>query len=185
VINSQLLKPHEILHSQNSASLVARRAGIMVHFDDSSEDGWAVKWFEDPACKVSYNRLYLDNGDVASIADDDRRAYHAGDCLTPLANSVFYGLSAATNTKVPVTKAQLNSIVEECCRIFRFEKWPASSIEKRIVGHDGQAIFTKRNTKNSKLWGKLGRKIDPTGLHPEKPILSVSGVRIAVALALR
>lgn len=185
MINAQLLRPSEILHSKNSAGLAAPRAGILLHFDDSSQDNWAVKWFADPRCKVSYNRLYLDLGDVASIADDDARAYHGGDCLTRLANSVFYGWAAATNAKVPVTKVQFNKMVEDAARLFRFHKWAVASIAQRIQGHDRQAIYTQRNTKNSKLWGKLGRKIDPTGFNAEKPILSVSQFRISLALALR
>jgi N-acetyl-anhydromuramyl-L-alanine amidase AmpD len=178
-----LIKPSETLHSPNQADLVVDRGGIMLHFDDSSEDDWAVEWFRDPACKVSYNRLYLDDGDVVSIAE--RRAYHAGDCLTKWANSVYYGLAAATNAKHPVTEKQLVSILSDCMTIFHFHKWGKSEVTTRIVGHDTQAIYTKHNTPDRpKLWGKLGRKVDPTGLDPKKPILSVEQVRRAVALNL-
>src|SRR4051812_23895778 len=107
-LDELLIKPAQVLNSPNQADLATDRGGIMLHFDDSSEDDWAVEWFTEPSCKVSYNRLYLDDGDVVEIAK--RRAYHAGDCLTKFANSVYYGLAAATNAKVPVTDKQLVSI---------------------------------------------------------------------------
>ncbi len=172
------------LNSPNSGVVTSPRIGVLLHFDDSSNDKWAVAWFRDPACKVSYNRLYLDSGDVVSICPMSRKAWHAGVCRQKDANSAFYGLSAATNAQTPVTQKQFESICYDTASLFRYHGWTASEVETRIVGHDAQAIYGPANTKRRELWGKGGRKIDPTGYDPARPILSVPKVRTIVALLL-
>lgn len=171
-----LLPTIEQQNSKNSSVVVGERQGVMFHFDDSSNDKWAIAWFKDPQCRVSYNRLYLDNGDIVSICAMTRRAWHAGACLTPNANSAYYGLSAATNAKTPVTMLQFGAMLEDAARLFRFHEWGPDEVE-RLVGHDEQAIYTSSNTKNRALWGKLGRKIDPTGFNPAKPIIDMDQAR--------
>src|SRR6185295_1547187 len=94
--------------------LVVSRAGIMLHYDDSTRDDWAVKWFDDPRCTNGYTWLVLDDGCIVELADPAMRTPHAGACKTPSANSVFYGIAAATNGKVPATAAQVASIVTIC-----------------------------------------------------------------------
>jgi len=137
----------------------------MLHFDDSSNDSSAVEWFTDPACHVSYNRLYLDNGDVVQITPTmEHAAWHAGVCRTPNANRAFYGLSAATDTKTLATSKQGESMARDCAALFQLNKWPVSDVGKRIVGHEDEAM-------------PKGRKIDPTGLHAGRPILSTVAVR--------
>ena len=147
--------------------------GVLIHFDDSSEDHWAVEWFSDPACKVSYNRLYLRDGTIVQITPSmSSCAWHAGVCLTKNANSYYYGLSAATNNKVPVDAKQLDNMIADTVSIFKFHGWTAADVHARIKGHEEEACFANR---------KLGRKIDPTGTHPEAPILSLPAFRQAVA----
>lgn len=34
--------------------LAASRGGIMLHYDDSSRDDWALEWFNDPRCTNGY-----------------------------------------------------------------------------------------------------------------------------------
>lgn len=145
----------------------------MLHFDDSSQDDWAVEWFVDPRCKVSYTRLYLDNGDVVQITPTiEHRAWHAGVCIGKGdANREYYGLAAATNAQTPVTAPQFEAIAHDTAALFVLNGWPASDDEKRIVGHDERACFKD---------GKLGRKIDPTGYHRDRPILSTAAVRARV-----
>lgn len=166
-----LLTPKVSLRSKNCyepRSLGARR-GIMLHFDDSANDTSAVEWFTDPTCRVSYNRLYLDNGDVVQITPTmESAAWHAGVCLTANANHVYYGLAAATNTKHPVAAPQFESIVHDCIELFRMNGWPLADADTRIVGHEDEACFANRT---------LGRKIDPTGYDHSKPILSTALVR--------
>ncbi len=53
--------------------LAAPRAGVMLHYDDSSRDDWAVAWFDDPACTNGYTWLVLDNGAVVELADPAMR----------------------------------------------------------------------------------------------------------------
>lgn len=164
--------------SRCDAKLTQPRVGIMLHFDGSSSDSGAVEWFRDPACRVSYNRLYLDNGDVVQITPSmNHRAWHAGVCRKTKdvrdANSAFYGLSAATDEKVPATQAQFDAIVDDCVALMQTHGW--TDPDQHIVGHEDWAIHDK-----GPLKGKLGRKCDPTGLRKQHPILSTQAVRDAV-----
>ncbi|HTR77641.1 MAG TPA: N-acetylmuramoyl-L-alanine amidase [Gemmatimonadaceae bacterium] len=166
--------------------LAAPRSGIMLHYDDSSRDDWALAWFDDPRCTNGYTWLALDDGGLAELADPGMRTPHAGACLTTNPNSAYYGLSAATNGLVPVTARQLATIIATCVALFRFHSWPAPSVDERIVGHDAQAIWTPTYTRaagmsdaaGARLWGTLGRKVDPTGVRKDhQPILDVAAVR--------
>lgn len=176
-----LLEPVRILASPNCYDKrpIGARSGVMIHFDDSSSDASAEEWFRDPRCHVSYNRLVLDTGDVVQITPTmEHAAWHAGHCLTPNANRAFYGIAAATDERTPVTPAQLEAIAHDTAALFLLNRWPAADVTRRIRGHDEEAIYTKAEfpTKPA-LWGKLGRKIDPTGLHPDRPILSLLQLR--------
>jgi N-acetylmuramoyl-L-alanine amidase-like protein len=173
--------------------LAARRRGIMLHYDDSSRDDWALEWFQDPRCKNGYTWLVLDDGRLVELADPARRTPHAGACLVPKANSVFYGISAATNGLVPATPAQLERIVGACVALFRYHGWPVTQVPDRIVGHDAQAVWTPQYTRAAGipesrarlLWGTLGRKVDPTGVRADaRKIIDVSAVQAEVALRL-
>lgn len=179
-----LLPTVDQINSPHSGEVIVPRIGCMIHFDDSTEDRWAVAWFRDPACKVSYNRLYLDNGDVVSVCAMTRRAYHAGLCIGGNANSKYYGLSAATDPRHPVTDKQFESMVEDTVRLFRYHGWTSADAATRIVGHDERAIYGPENTKIKSLWGKTGRKIDPTGFDKTKPVLNMAKFRITVGVRL-
>jgi N-acetyl-anhydromuramyl-L-alanine amidase AmpD len=174
--------------------LACPRSGVMLHYDDSTRDDWAVAWFDDPRCTNGYTWLVLDDGRVVELADPALRTPHAGACLEPNANSRFYGVSAATNGIVCATPAQVDAIVAICAALFRFHAWTPDSVDSRLVGHDAQAIWTPALTRAAGLddatargmWGKLGRKVDPTGGRKDRrPIIDVNQVCAAVAAALR
>jgi hypothetical protein len=175
--------------------LAAPRAGVMLHYDDSARDDWAVAWFDDRRCTNGYTWLVLDDGHVVELADPAMRTPHAGSCLTPNANSVFYGVSAATNGVVPATEAQVAAIVEICAAILRNHGWDTEEDgSARIVGHDAQAVWTPAYTRAAgisdergrALWGQLGRKVDPTGVRRDgRPIIDINQVRAGAARALR
>ena len=204
------------LHSHVLQSPLARgvsRAGVMLHYDDSSRDDWAVEWFLDPRCTNGYTWLVLDDGRVIELADPMMRTPHAGACRTPNANSVYWGIAAATNGVVPATAAQLDSIVRLCAALLpcaamgaaehaehadgRSSAWSANSAARfataRIVGHDAEAIWTPKTTRAAgitdergrALWGKLGRKVDPTGVRKDGvPVIDINIVRARVATLL-
>ena len=161
--------------------LAAPRGGIMLHYDDSSRDDWALEWFRDHRCRNGYTWLVLDDGRVIELADPGKRTPHAGPCTTPMANSVYYGVAAATNGLVPATGPQLASIDKVCAAVLRHHQWPLRSpadLRARIVGHDEEAIWTPAHTARSELWRRLGRKADPTGSRPDgRPIIDTAGVR--------
>ena len=158
--------------------LAAPRGGVMLHYDDSTRDDWSVKWFDDPRCTNGYTWLVLDDGRVVELADPSMRTQHAGPCKTPNANSVFYGVAAATNGQTPATEVQVASIVSICLCLFIHHHWAYDELDGRLVGHDTQAIWTPRYTKRRKLWGKTGRKVDPVGLRSDgRPIIDVEDVK--------
>lgn len=161
--------------------LAAPRSGLMLHYDDSSRDDWAVEWFHDPRCTNGYTWLVLDDGRVVELADPAMRTPHAGSCKTPSANSAYYGVAAATNGLVPATQQQLASILAICIAVIRHHAWhlnPSFSLDRHIVGHDAQAIWTAVYTSRRELWGRVGRKVDPTGQrHDRRPIIDVADVR--------
>jgi N-acetyl-anhydromuramyl-L-alanine amidase AmpD len=165
--------------------LAAPRSGIMLHYDDSSRDDWAVEWFSDPRCTNGYTWLVLDDGRVVELADPGMRTPHAGPCRTPMANSAFYGISAATNGRVLATPAQLASITAMCVALMRHHGWHFESAHPHIVGHDAQAIWTRDYTSRRQLWGTVGRKVDPTGVRSDRrPIVDVADMQRRVAAAL-
>lgn len=68
-----------------------------------------------------------------------------------------------------------------CAAIARFHKW-ANPV---LVGHDEQAIWTAAYTARRSLWGKVGRKVDPTGRRPDgAPVLDVRAIRDSLLLSL-
>jgi N-acetyl-anhydromuramyl-L-alanine amidase AmpD len=173
--------------------LAAPRRGVMLHYDDSSDDESSLAWFKDPRCTNGYTWLVLDDGRLIELADPAYRTPHAGPCLMPRANSAYYGIAAATNGLVPATRAQVDTIIDVCVALFRYHAWGDSLVGTRIVGHDAQAIWTLEQTrlagipdaKGRYLWGKLGRKVDPTGQRRDgRKILDVEEVRDGVRVQL-
>ena len=173
--------------------LAVPRSGVMLHYDDSARDDWAVAWFSDPRCTNGYTWLVLDDGTVIELADPAMRTPHAGACSVPNANSRFYGISAATNGLVPATDVQSAAVVAACVALFRHHRWSATGARTQIVGHDALAMWTPALTRAAGmsdargrgLWGKLGRKVDPTGVRADgRPILDVDLVRREVTTAL-
>jgi N-acetyl-anhydromuramyl-L-alanine amidase AmpD len=179
MMNIPGIAPDDRRHSHVlQAPLAAPRAGIMLHYDDSSRDDWAVAWFSDPRCTNGYTWLVLDDGRVVELADPAQRTPHAGACRTPLANSHYYGIAAATNGQVVATELQLASIVRLCAALVRHHGWAPNALNDRIVGHDAEAVWTKVSTDRRELWGRTGRKVDPTGQRPDgRKIIDVVTVR--------
>mgnify|MGYP001611916145 CR=1 FL=1 len=146
------------------------RIGVMIHFDGSASDPGAVAWFSDPACKVSYQLLVLDDGSFVRIAPDSARAYHAGVCKPSSpqfsytdANSAFYSVSLATSDKVDVTPLQTLTVAWLTRRYFEREGWPVTD-GWRITSHRVEAY-------------PRGRKSDPEGADLKNPILAVDDIR--------
>jgi N-acetyl-anhydromuramyl-L-alanine amidase AmpD len=164
--------------------LMAPRVGIMLHYDDSSRDDWALAWFSDPRCTNGYTWLVLDDGRVVELADPAMRTPHAGPCRTPQANSRYYGIAAATNGLVPATELQLAAIARLCAALCRHHHWVDTAPEStptRMAGHDEQAIWTAAYTSRRALWGTTGRKIDPTGRRADgRAIIALDAMRTRV-----
>ena len=141
----------------------------------------------DRRCTNGYTWLVLDSGRVVDLADPAMRTPHAGACRVEAANSRLYGISAATNGLVLATAAQMDSIVRLIGKLFRQHGWGDTTAG--IVGHDKQAIWTPATTRDAGmsdergrlLWGRGGRKVDPTGVRKDRvPIINVAEVRARV-----
>lgn len=158
----------------NWNSLREARMGVMLHYDASTSDKGAVEWLlHDPRCKVSYNYLVLDNGQIVTIAPADARAWHAGICRPSEprlnyrdANSALWGISIAATVGEVATKEAKEAIADLTRILFINQHWPLTDTW-RIVGHSSEA------------WPR-GRKIDPVGPNPAKPVLSVEEMRDTV-----
>lgn len=155
----------------------------MLHYDASSSDVSSVIWFTDPACKVSYNWLVMDTGNVIPIAPDDARAWHAGCCKTddprlPYkdANSAFYGIALAATAGDTATREAKRSLAALCLHCFAIEGWDVTEVW-RIVSHRSQAVYCPGHAKA----GQRGRKNDPEGPDPARPVLSTNEIRGMVA----
>ena len=172
------IEPDVRMHSRVlQQPLASQRRGIMLHYDDSSSDRSSLEWFHDSRCTNGYTWLVLDDGRVIELADPGMRTPHAGACLTPMANSAFYGIAAATNGSVLVTEKQEASITRLCAALIRHHHW----VNPIIVGHDEQAVWTPAYTSRRSLWGTTGRKVDPTGRRPDGvPVLDTAKTRSAV-----
>ncbi len=176
--------------------LAVPRLGVMLHYDDSASDAGALAWFKDARCRNGYTWLVLDDGEVVELADPAKRTPHAGVCRTPNANSVFYGIAAATDGATPATAEQVKSIVRLCAFVGRKHGWAGSgeagvdTAWDWIRGHDAEATWSPALTRAAglddargrMLWGQTGRKVDPTGVRADGvPVLSVREVRARVA----
>lgn len=116
------------------------------------------------------------------------------------ANDALIGLSVTTGgvgEKRPiaaqVTLPQGNAVVVVWALTVafgrRFWRWPDDAHETRLLGHEEFACYSpKTHPDTPAMWGKLGRKPDPSGgrlaLEAGRPILSTPGVRYAAGLFL-
>lgn len=139
------------------------RIGVMLHYDASASDAGAVAWMlRDPACKVSYNWLILDDGTVVPVAPADARAWHAGVCKASNpaqmfykdANSAFYGIAVAAGSKDLATPAQRAAVAKLCAKLMRTHRW---ADDWRLTSHALEA------------WPR-GRKADIGKVYPIEEI---------------
>lgn len=174
----------KILVTHNWNELKEKRIGVMLHYDASVSDASAIAWLAtDPRCKVSYNWIVMDSGNIIPLAPTDKRAWHAGFCRSDDprlkyrdANSAFYGISlAATIGDVATREAKL-SIAALCLTLFSVHKWPLTEIW-RIVSHGSQAVYGPHDPKA----GERGRKSDPEGSDKAHPVMSTNEIRGLVA----
>lgn len=134
----------------NYGKLREGRVGVMLHYDGSATDAGAMAWFRHPDCRVSYNRLILDDGQVVQIAPEDARAWHAGTCRPSVfapdytdANSAFYGYAFAAKSGDTITTYQLAAMVDVIRRAFQAEGWPLTD-GHRITDHASEAWPRRR-----------------------------------------
>jgi hypothetical protein len=178
------------------------RQAIMFHYDDSSSDAAGVSWFRSPQFKLSYNRAYQDDGRRVRITRSmNDKADHAGVCRVkpgvPVhtlpgtsfryggANTAYWGLCAMADGNDTITMEQCNAMVEDAAILYRAAGWSLDELDTRIIGHDQEAIFNPRdNPTRRTLWGKIGRKSDPTGAFKQRPVVDLDRIREGIAAAI-
>lgn len=157
--------------NHNWGMLREPRVGIMLHYTGPGTDAGLVDWMKHGAdCKVSYNWLIQDDGRDVEVAPGSGRAWHAGVCRPSDfrlaytdANSAFYGLALTARAGEKCSQFAFRAVLRVCREVYREHQWSLRETW-RIVGHDTEA------------WPR-GRKIDPTGPEPKKPVLDVLAVR--------
>lgn len=151
--------------------------GICLHYDGSGSDAGAEAWFDHPDAKfVGYNHLVLDDGLIVDFDLYDLRTYHAGACRPSSmrfdyrdANSALVGVAIAATAGEQATWKQELGVATQCLEIFRHERWAVVDDELlRITGHQDE------------VWPR-GRKWDPVGHDPNRPVLYVPRIRNLVA----
>lgn len=160
------------------------RVGAMLHYDGSASDRGAIAWLEDDArARVSYNWLILDDGTVIELTRE--AAWHGGHCRSSDprlsyidANQQLYGIAIAATDGEVATRQQVDAVLGLLAYLFYLHGWSESE-RWRIVGHDTEAVFPAGHARA----GQRGRKIDPTGSRPDRPVLSVAEVRDAFSLS--
>lgn len=185
------------LAAKNYGDIVpySKRVGVMWHFDASQSDKGALNWFDDPAFLLSYNRAYTDNGRRIGLTPKiERKAFHAGTCREDArvkgGNTAFYALCVTAGDGQVATDLQFAAIIVDTAVIARYHQqrgdpgWETSNIDYWLTGHEKWAIYGPKDTKRQDLWGKLGRKHDPTGSAPARPVLSLAGGRKVVTAYL-
>jgi N-acetyl-anhydromuramyl-L-alanine amidase AmpD len=178
-----VLHPDKLVR-HNWGKLEGKRIGVMLHFDASVSDASSIAWLaSDPRCNVSYNWIVLDDGNIIPLAPADARAWHAGCCKSNDsrlryrdANSAFYGISLAATVSDVATSAAKTSIAALCLTLFQRHDWPLDETW-RIVSHGSQAVFCKGHPKA----GQYGRKNDPEGPYPDRPVMQTAEIQHLVA----
>lgn len=200
-----LLPARQLGITRNRKQRGMQPLGIMLHYDGSTgADKWAVEWFLDPRCKVSYDRLYTDDGKAVDIlgGDVEWAAYHAGVCLLEPdlptltlsgtsfrygnANAGYLGYSITTGPGHPATLAQVNALLYDCAATFVHFGWGPADVARRLVTHSSRAVLNPKDNPGivKTRWGKLGRKEDPIGPDAAHPVLAFDGFAQALGMIL-
>lgn len=202
-----LLPARRLGITRNRKRRAMEPVGVMLHYDGSTgADKWAIEWFLDPRCKVSYDRLYTDDGAAVDIlgGDVEWAAYHAGICLVepglPVrtlsdfpsfrygdANAGYLGYSITTGPGHPATLAQVNALQYDVAATFLHFGWTSGDVGRRLVAHSAKAILNPRDNPGivKTRWGKLGRKEDPIGPDAAHPVLAFEAFGESIAMILR
>lgn len=205
LVLDQLLPPCDVVVTRPAGTFgavvpLARRKGIMIHFDDSASDASGLGWFRSPEFRLSYNRAYMDDGRRIRITPSiHNAAYHAGVCQIepglPLltlgnsdgfryggANAGYIGLAITADVDDEITREQLQSLTIDCAIIWRAAGWSLERLDTDLTGHDLKAIHNPRDDPHHpELWGRLGRKIDPTGTRRDgRPVVDLAELRQGV-----
>lgn len=153
-----------------------RRVGVMLHYDGSTTDTGSVDWFRDARAKYAgYHYLVLDDGRYVTMGPYEARMYHAGKCKPHSggptyrdANSAFIGISVAATKAQAATAVQQLAVAALCRKVFQREGWSKDDLW-RITTHEAEA------------WAR-GRKHDPTGPTPKRPVMDPEMIKILFQL---
>jgi N-acetyl-anhydromuramyl-L-alanine amidase AmpD len=172
---------------------IAPRLGVMAHYDASVTDRGAIEWLLSLKCKLGYNFLIWDDGQVFEIIPRTMRAPHAGVCRTSdprrlpypdgHANSAFYGVAFAAGGRAGdrITDAQIRAFADVARELFAAERWPLAETW-RVTSHHVEACYPRltEDGRPHPRAGQRGRKVDIIGYDAAHPVATLEALRTAL-----
>ena len=142
---------------------------ILVHYTDMKNTPEALAWLTNPLAKVSAHYLIAEDGQIYSLVDESKRAWHAGEsfwqgCTDINSCSIRIELAnpGHTHDYQPFFEAQIEALISLCLDIQ--SRWKISS--SRILGHSDVAPRRKQDPGHLFPWDKLHQA--GLGLWPSK-----------------
>jgi N-acetylmuramoyl-L-alanine amidase len=131
---------------------------IVFHYTGMPTAERALKWLCDPESGVSSHYFVFEDGRIAQLVEEDRRAWHAGRSVwageTDI-NSRSIGIEIANPGHefgyVPFPEAQIASVVDLCRDILTRHAVPP----ERILAHSDVAPLRKEDPGELFPWGRL------------------------------
>jgi len=146
------LKSFSKIWSPNTVHTFMVPEYIMLHYTGGNDYMWAVRWFNNPAAKVSAHFVIGIDGDVVQMVRMDEVAWHAGEGnykgITDM-NSCSIGIELANDGKLPYSKKQIEALNEMLDFIKNKFKI------KEIIGHSDYTT-RKVDPGNHFPWDKIG-----------------------------
>ncbi len=142
---------------------------ILIHYTDMKNTSEALAWLTNPLAQVSAHYLIGEEGQIYSLVDETKRAWHAGKSFwqgcTDI-NNCSIGIEMAnpghTYGYQPFFEAQIEALISLCLDIQVRWKIPSS----RVLGHSDVAPQRKQDPGHLFPWDKLHQK--GLGLWPSK-----------------
>jgi N-acetylmuramoyl-L-alanine amidase len=162
---------------------------IVLHYTGMPSAERALRWLRDPESGVSSHYFVFEDGRIAQLVDEDRRAWHAGKSFwageTDI-NSRSIGIEIANPGHefgyVPFPDAQIAAVIDLCRDILTRHAIPP----ERILAHSDIAPLRKEDPGELFPWDRLhavgiGHWVPPVEPLVDGPALQVGDAGEAVA----
>jgi N-acetylmuramoyl-L-alanine amidase len=145
---------------------------IVLHYTGMPEAERALRWLCDPESAVSSHYFVYEDGLIAQLVDEERRAWHAGQSLwdgeTDI-NSHSIGIEISNPGHefgyLPFPEGQIDAVIALCRDILTRRAIPA----RRILAHSDVAPLRKSDPGELFPWDRLHREGIGVWVSPEPP----------------